>query len=102
MADHCVIIRFDYGSTDLGPLQAVEKDVKQAVAQAAAGEYDGNEIARNGKDGLFYMYGPDADALFAAVRPVLSTATCIRNVVATLRYGPPQEGVRRVQVRVGR
>ena len=57
-------------------------------------------MAVSGSDGTLYMYGPDADALFAAVKPVLASAACIRNVVATLRYGPPADDVRRVEVRV--
>jgi hypothetical protein len=46
------------------------------------------------------MYGPDADQLFAVVRPVLEQSTAIRNAVATLRYGPPEDGVKSVEVRL--
>jgi hypothetical protein len=44
------------------------------------------------------MYGPDADELFAAVHPLLAAATCVRNALATLRYSPPADDVRRVEV----
>jgi hypothetical protein len=100
MAEHAVIVRFDYGTTDLEPLFGLEEKLEEAIAAADAGEYDGNEVAVSGSDGTLYMYGPDADALFAVVRPILASATCLRNAVATLRYGPPADDVRRVEVRV--
>lgn len=101
MAEHAVIVRFDYGSTDLEPLFGLEEQLEQAIAEADAGEYDGNEVAVSGSDGILYMYGPDADALYSVVKPILASATCIRNAVATLRYGPPADDVRRVEMRVG-
>lgn len=100
MAEHAVIIHFDYGSTDLEPLFGLEDELEDAIASAEAGEYDGNEVAVSGSDGFLYMYGPDADALFAVVKPILASATCIRNAVATLRYGPPADDTRRVEIRV--
>lgn len=98
--DQALIVSFDYGSTDLGPLFALEEELEQAVADAGVGEFDGNEIAVDGTDGLFFLYGPSADALFAAVRPALTDADCIRQVVATLRYGPAEAGVEERVVRV--
>jgi hypothetical protein len=101
MAEHALIVRFDYGITDLEPLFELEEQLEEAISAADAGEYDGNEVAVSGSDGFLYMYGPDADALFAVVGPILASATCIRNAVATLRYGPPADDVRSVEVRVG-
>ena len=100
MAEHAVIVRFDYGSTDLEPLFGLEEQLEEAIESAEVGEYDGNEVAVSGSDGFLYMYGPDADALFAVVNPILASATCIRNAVATLRYGPPADDTRRLEVRV--
>ena len=100
MAEHAVIVRFNYGSTDLEPLFALEEKLEEAIAAADVGEYDGNEVAVSGSDGTLYMYGPDADGLFAVVKPILASASCLRNAVATLRYGPPADNVRRVEVRV--
>jgi hypothetical protein len=37
------------------------------------------------------MYGPDADALFAVVRPILAGAECLRNTRVILRFGPPED-----------
>jgi hypothetical protein len=99
-SEHAVIVHFDYGSKDLGPLFALEDQLISAIDSAGAGEFDGNEIAVDGSDGSLYMYGPNADQLFAVVRPVLEQSTAIRNAVATLRYGPPEDGVKSVEVRL--
>jgi hypothetical protein len=32
---------------------------------------------------------------------VLAAATCIRNAVATIRYGPPEDGVKKLEVAIG-
>ena len=96
--DHAVIVHFDYGSTDLAPLFALQGQLEQTINDAGVGEFDGNEIAVDGSDGSLYMYGPDADRLFATVRPVLERSTAIRNAVATVRYGPPGDDVRSMRV----
>jgi hypothetical protein len=98
MPEHAVIVHFDYGSTDLDPLFELENELEEAIAAAGVGEYDGNEVAVNGTDGFMYMYGPDADALFGVIRPILTRTNTVRNAVATLRYGPAADDVRRVEV----
>lgn len=93
-AEHAVIVTFAYGgSTDLDPLFALEEKLESAISAARAGEYDGNEVAVDGSDGTLYMYGPDADKLFAAVRSTLEACSFMKGAVAKLRYGPPGEGV---------
>jgi hypothetical protein len=91
--EHAVIVRFRYGSTDLAPLHELTSRLDQAIDAAGVGEYDGDEVATDGSDGLLYMYGPDADALFAVVRPILTSVTFMSGARATLRYGPPEDGV---------
>lgn len=94
MAEHAVIVKFEYGSTNLDSLFELEDQLELALQGGEAGEYDGHEIAVDGSDGLLYMYGPDAEALFSAVKPTLVASTAIKNAVATLRYGPPRTGAR--------
>lgn len=101
MSEQAVIVHFAYGQTDLSPLFELEDQLIVAVEAAGAGEFDGNEVATDGSDGDLYMYGPDADRLFEAIRPVLESATCIREAVATIRYGPPEDGVRERKVALG-
>jgi hypothetical protein len=100
VSEQAVIIRFDYGSNDLSRLFELEGQLEAALAERPVGELDGNEVAVDGSDGLLYFYGPDADALFDAIRAVLTSTDAISNAVATLRYGPPEDGVPRRLVKI--
>ena len=88
-----MIIHFDYGSTDLEPLFALEAQLESAINSANAGEYDGNEVAVDGSDGRLYMYGSNADYLFEVVEPILKTVDFMRGAKIKKRYGPPQDGI---------
>src|SRR5512143_2371963 len=68
MSEQAVIVEFQYGSTDLGPLFALEDELIAAIEAAEVGDYDGNEVATDGSDGSLYMYGPDAVKLADVVR----------------------------------
>ena len=94
MSEQAVIVKFDYGSTDLDALFELEDQLEEVLQGENVGEYDGHEIAVDGSDGLLFMYGPNADALFEKVKPTLLECTAIKNAVATLRYGPPADGTR--------
>lgn len=100
-AEHALIVTFAYGgSTDLDPLFALERQLESVISTARVGEYDGNEVAVDGSDGTLYMYGPDADKLFAAVRPALEACSFMKGAVVKLRYGPPADDVREREVRL--
>jgi hypothetical protein len=96
--EHAVIVHFQYGSTDVARLFALEEQLEKAIAAASAGEYDGNEVAVDGSDGFLYMYGPDADALFAAIRSTLEATAFMNGARVKLRYGPPKDGVRVAEI----
>jgi hypothetical protein len=100
--EHAVIIHFQYGSTDLGALFKAEEQLEAAIAQANAGELDGNEVATDGSDGFIYMYGPDADKLLKAIEPVLASVPFMKGAKITRRYGPPEKGVKEAVTTVGR
>jgi hypothetical protein len=87
-------VHFDYGPTDLQPIFDLSGSLETAIEAADAGEFDGNEVAADGHDGCLYMYGPDADRLFRVVRPILEACDFMRGAKITLRYGPPEDGVR--------
>jgi hypothetical protein len=89
---HAVIACFDYAADSLDAIYAIEKQLESAIKAAGVGEFDGNEMAVDLSDGSLYMYGADAEALFAVVRPILAAAECLRNTRVTLRFGPPEEG----------
>ena len=99
--EHAVIIHFMYGSTDLQSIFALEEKLEEAINSANAGEYDGNEVAVSGEDGYLYMYGPDADRLYEVVQPVLASAEFMNGAKATLRYGPPEDGVPETEKTIG-
>ena len=101
MSEHAVIIRFEYGSTDLDPVHELEDTLTEVIESQGVGEYDGHEIAVDGSDGTLYMYGPDADRLFSAVKERLLATSVLKNAIATLRYGPPEDGVYEVEVNFG-
>jgi len=46
-------------------LTALEEKMEEAIATAGVGEFDGNEFGQG--DFTYFMYGPDADRLFAVV-----------------------------------
>lgn len=99
--EHAVLVHFAYGSTDLSRLFALEEQLEDVITAARVGEFDGNEVATDGSDGTLYMYGPDADALFAAVRPILQATEFMKGAHVKLRYGPPQDGVQEVEIVLG-
>lgn len=92
MEEHAVIAYFEYRGDDLQPLFEVEKRLEAAITEANVGEFDGNEVAVDLSDGSLYMYGPDAEALYSVVRPVLASAECLQNIRIKLRFGPPADG----------
>jgi hypothetical protein len=97
-----VIVHFSYGSTNLGPLFALEDKLKAAISAAGVGDYDGNEVAADGSDGVLYMYGRSADKLFSVVKPILESAAILKHVEVTLRYGDASDRNARVaKVRLG-
>lgn len=103
--EHCLIVEFDYGSTDPTPVFLVGDQLVAALASArsgeldgdeiTAGEFDGNEMAADGSSGSLYLYGADADRLLEVVRPVLLQHPFLHGAKLRLRYGPPGPDVRR-------
>ena len=70
---------------------------RDADRSGDAGEFDGHEFG-DGSCTLF-MYGPDADALFAAVEPILRASPLADGAYAVKRYGDVGEvNVREVPV----
>ncbi|MGH3545906.1 MAG: hypothetical protein ACRDPW_08270 [Mycobacteriales bacterium] len=71
-------------ATDTNSVSLLEERLQIAIAHSRVGEFDGSEL---GKGEIFlYAYGPDADKLFAAMRPVLASFG-VRPGQALLRYG---------------
>lgn len=100
-AEHAVIIIFNYGIQGLKSLHELEAKLEGILTDRSVGEYDGHEIAIDYSDGSLYMYGPDAEKLYIAVKPVLETTHFLKGAIATLRFGPPEDGVKEIEIIIG-
>lgn len=76
------------------PLEAIESRLSNAITATGVGEFDGNLVGAD--DATLYMYGPDADQLFAVVEPILRAARLPAGSLIVKRYGRP--GAREEQV----
>ena len=85
-----VIVYFSYGSMNLQHVYALEDLLRAALHEAAAGEYDGREMTADCSDGHLFMYGPDAEALYRAISPVLAACSFMHGAEVTLHFGPPK------------
>lgn len=86
---HAVIIHFQYGETNLSELYALEDRLVQSISATGTGELDGHEIAADGSNGFLYLYGPNADALVEAIRPILDGCPFMGGAEVKKRYGTP-------------
>lgn|GEM_PF-996824 len=78
-------------------LSALEDQLIDAVDRAGCGEFDGNEFGPEGA--TLYLYGPDAEALFAAIEGTLRAYPLCPNAQVEIRYGPPGSPQREVTIR---
>ncbi|MFE7185536.1 hypothetical protein [Streptomyces erythrochromogenes] len=92
--EHAVVARYrlaDDGLGEPGQREVVgqaQSRLAEAIEQADVGEFGGSEYG--GGEVALYAYGPDADALFAVMAPVLH-ALPFRPAHVILRYGSVDE-----------
>lgn len=78
-------------------IMELEQALQGAIEASETGEFDGDEFG--GGECLLYLYGPDADALFAAIEPVLVRSPIAARGHAMKRYGDAGDpGARNVRV----
>lgn len=82
-----VIIDCWYGQDSLDDLHALDIKLWTLLEDSASGDYDGHELNMDGTDGRLFFYGPNAEALFKAVRPVLAAIPFMQRATATLKFG---------------
>lgn len=75
-------------------IMEVEDHLANAVRAADAGEYDGHGVSKDEVE--FFLYGPDAERLFAAVEPVLRKWPLTGYVLK--RQGPPGSRETRIEL----
>lgn len=97
---HAVIVHFRYGSTNLEPLMKAESQLAAAIEAAGVGQLDGYDVAVDGSNGRFFLYGPDADRLFEAAEPVLARFQFAKGATVMRRYGPPEKGVKTLETKL--
>ncbi|MGW4508303.1 hypothetical protein ACWENO_27060 [Streptomyces sp. NPDC004436] len=87
---HAVIARYRLADSGLGEpsqrqvVRRSQRLLAEAIEQAGVGEFDGNEYG--GGEVVLYAYGPDADALFAVMAPLLDDLP-FRPAYVVLRHG---------------
>jgi len=85
------------GDDEDDAITELEQALQAAIEASGTGEFDGDEFG--GGECLLYLYGPDADALFAAIEPVLVRSPVAARGHAIKRYGEAQDpGARQVRV----
>jgi hypothetical protein len=69
-------------------LETLELQLEEAINSANVGQYDGNEFGP--EEVVLFMYGPDAEAIFAAVRPALQSYPLCQGARVEIRPGGPE------------
>ncbi|GLW92709.1 hypothetical protein Aglo03_35250 [Actinokineospora globicatena] len=98
---HLVLDGGHFGSKEeRDAVHALEDELEKALDLAGAGEVDGDTFG--GGEVVVYIYGPDADVMYATVGPVLQRQSQFSGHVILL-YGDHVEGVpeRRVELEAG-
>jgi hypothetical protein len=81
-------------------LMDLEQRLETAIESSGAGELDGNEVG--GGEFVVFIYGPDADRLFAVVEPLLRESPLASGGFAVKRYGAADDpGAREARVELG-
>ena len=63
-----VEVHFVYGSTNFQHVYALGDQIQLAINEAKVGEYDGHAIPADGSEGRYFIYGPDAEAIYQGDR----------------------------------
>jgi hypothetical protein len=96
-AEHAVLVHLK--DIDIDSVFALEDLLDVAITEAGVGEYDGNDIALDGSEAILYAYGPDADALWNVMRPIVTRANPAAGSYVIKRYGDVNDpGAREVRV----
>lgn len=91
--EHSVVIYFNYGKEENEPFYELSDKLRHIIEEKQLGIYDGHEIAMDNTDGSYYMYGPNAEEIFKAIKPVLDQTGFMKGATAVLTFGPDGEDV---------
>ena len=68
-------------------LVTIDDQLTAVLEGKGLGDYDGDEIGEGGA--TLFLYGPDAERLFAAIEPTLRAYPLCRNARVVIRRGGP-------------
>jgi len=86
-----MMVHFDYYPKDRARIRDLEHRLERAIKRAGVGELGETELHIDGNDGYLYMYGPDADRLYAVTRPILRSSSLMADAEVTKHYGSRAE-----------
>jgi hypothetical protein len=84
-----VEVRFAYGSTNFQHVYSLGDKIRLAIVEAKVGEYDGHALPADGSECRYFVFGPDAEAIFRVIAPVLEASPLMRGATVTLHFGLP-------------
>lgn len=74
---------------EMQSIHALSDRLEAKIIDAQAGEFDGDEFGQG--ECVLFMYGPNADTLFAAIESELRASPLSRGGWAIKRYGPADD-----------
>lgn len=89
--EHAVIVTVKLSGSwfgkrkDRAAAMQLANELERALASSEEDEFDGDEYG--GGECTYYMYGADADRLFARVEPILRASALAKGGHAIKRYG---------------
>ena len=87
---HLPLSNDGFGSdADHTALWALQDVIESAVSAAAVGDLDGDEWGEG--ECVLYLYGDDADRLFAVIEPLLNASPAAARGYAIKQYGDIRE-----------
>ena len=83
---HLKLSNQKFGTRDeMDAIHALSHKLEELIKARHLGEFDGDEFGQG--ECTLYMYGPNADALFAGIEPLLRASSLTKAGWATKRYG---------------
>jgi len=74
----------------------LEDRLRAVIEQDQLGEFDGDEIRET--ETVLFMYGPNAERLFAGIGPTLRSYPLCQEARVVIRPGPPGTASRELQL----
>ena len=103
IAQHAVFVHLELtkdrfgGDDEVRAIHILGDRLDSAIEAAGTGEFDGDDFGD--WQSTLYMYGPDADALFSTIEPILRSSACTRGGFVIKRYGKASDPeVREVRI----